>query len=105
MQERAMRIFLVVVSGFVLTLTLFAGGVATAVYFLSAEPVEEQPVDLNVAEVWTNQPVAVDTASQDFDRLPAQPPGSSPSSRNRHRRKRAKPRMWATIAAISLTRP
>jgi hypothetical protein len=73
MQECGMKILLTILSGFALTLMLFAGGAVTAVYFLSAEPVPVRAFAVDTDEVWTNEPVQVDTAEQEFDRLPPSP--------------------------------
>lgn len=68
-----MKIFLVILSGFVLTLAIFAGGAVTTFFFLHAEPVPVRAASADAADVWTAEPVEVNTAAQDFERLPARP--------------------------------
>lgn len=79
-----MKIFLAIASGFVLTLAIFVTGAATAVSLLSSKPVTEHLASLDATSLWTSEPVRVDTARQDFERLPAQPVSrvaeASPSS-------------------------
>lgn len=67
-----MKSFLAAVGGIALVLMVFAGGIAVGRTFFIAEP--EAPPVLNLetdTDVWTSEPRTVDTAAQDFERLPA----------------------------------
>lgn len=68
-----MKVFLAMVGGFVLTLATFAGGIVTAIFFLNAEPVPVRSPGPDAGDVWTSQPVTVEPAAQNFDRLAARP--------------------------------
>ncbi len=57
--------------GFALSLALFLSGAALATFILSAKPAGEPRLDMNQSEVWTEHPRAVNTAAQQFERLPA----------------------------------
>jgi BA14K-like protein len=70
---------LAIVGGFVLTLAIFLSGAAVAAWFLTAKPVPQPALDLDQAEIWTEQPRTVDTAQQ-FERLPARPVAPDPNS-------------------------
>jgi len=73
-----MRIFLAILSGFVLTLTVFVGGGLTAIYFVNAEPMDAHPLDMSTSALWSSKAVSVNTDRQDLDRLPARPALSQP---------------------------
>jgi hypothetical protein len=61
-----MRIFLAILSGFCLTLIVFAGGAATTVAFLTTEPEHDAAPSLKAeAMPWTGKPVTVKTAAND----------------------------------------
>lgn len=61
-----MRIFLAILSGFCLTLIVFAGGAATTVAFLTSEPEHDAAPSLKAeAMPWTGKPVTVKTAATD----------------------------------------
>jgi hypothetical protein len=62
-----------VLGGFVLTLAVFASGLAFAVWLLAAEPVRQAAPTSNVSELWPREPRKVDPASQHLERLPARP--------------------------------
>ncbi|RUV71672.1 MAG: BA14K family protein [Mesorhizobium sp.] len=66
-----MKALSAVLGGFVLTLAVFASGLAFAVWILSAEPVRQAAPTSSVAELWPREPRKVDPASQRLERLPA----------------------------------
>ncbi|WP_192360987.1 BA14K family protein [Mesorhizobium mediterraneum] len=66
-----MKAFSAVLGGFVLTLAVFASGLAFAVWILSAEPVRQAAPTSSVAELWPREPRKVNPASQRLERLPA----------------------------------
>ncbi|TIQ91925.1 MAG: BA14K family protein [Mesorhizobium sp.] len=66
-----MKALSAVLGGFVLTLAVFASGLAFAVWILSAEPVRQAAPTSSVAELWPREPRKVNPASQQFERLPA----------------------------------
>ncbi|TIX98043.1 MAG: BA14K family protein, partial [Mesorhizobium sp.] len=66
-----MKVLSAVLGGFVLTLAVFASGLAFAVWILSAEPVRQAVPTSSVAELWPREPRKVDPASQKLERLPA----------------------------------
>jgi len=68
-----MKIFAAILSGFCLTLAIFAGGALTAIYFVNAKPTPTHPLDMNTGALWTSKPVKVDKAAQNLQRLPARP--------------------------------
>lgn len=73
-----MRNFLLILSGFVLTLAVFAGGALFAVQLIAVEPRQEGASGADTAELWTNEAVAVSRDGR-FERLPArlsQPSGA-----------------------------
>lgn len=75
-----MKALFAIIGGFVLTLAIFASGAAVAAWFLTAKPVQEGGLNTDQAEIWTGEPREVDTASQQFDRLPARPVAPDPGS-------------------------
>jgi hypothetical protein len=60
-----------IVAGFVVSLGMFAGGLAFAAYMLAVEPVRAPDSRQNVAELWSQEPRPVDQEAQDFERVPA----------------------------------
>ena len=68
-----MKPFLAMIAGFVLSLGMFVFGLVFATSLLTAEPVHQPGPSVDVAELWTEQPRQVNTASQDLERLPALP--------------------------------
>ncbi|RWC32061.1 MAG: BA14K family protein [Mesorhizobium sp.] len=66
-----MKVVSAVLGGFVLTLAVFASGLAFAVWILSAEPVRQAAPTSSVAELWPREPRKVDPASQRLERVPA----------------------------------
>lgn len=67
--------------GFALSLALFLSGAAVATFILSAKPAREPRLDMNQSEVWSEDPRAVNTAAQQFERLPARTAPTGPTSR------------------------
>lgn len=66
-----MRALLAIVSGFVVSLGMFAAGLAAAVYLLAVEPRGNPGSSLDVAELWTAEPRRIDKAAQHLERVPA----------------------------------
>ncbi|TIQ17516.1 MAG: BA14K family protein [Mesorhizobium sp.] len=66
-----MKALSAVLGGFVLTLAVFASGLAFAFWILSAEPVRPVAPTSSVAELWPREPRKVNPASQQLERLPA----------------------------------
>lgn len=77
-----MKSAIAVLAGFATTLMVFGGGIAFAVFYLSAKPVPIQHPNLDVASAWTQQAVEVDTTAQGFERLPARRAADSPANDN-----------------------
>lgn len=63
-----MRLVLAALSGFALTISIFAGGIVTAVAYLSADRVERQTPTADTTALWTNEAVRVD-ADGHFERI------------------------------------
>ncbi|OAP36355.1 hypothetical protein AU381_17735 [Sinorhizobium glycinis] len=57
--------------GFALSLALFLSGAAVATFILNGNPAREPRLDMNQSGIWTEQPRAVNTAAQQYERLPA----------------------------------
>ena len=75
-----MKAILALVGGFVLTLAVFASGLAFAAWLLVAKPVHQaRPAD-SVAALWTKGAQPVDKAAQGLDRLPAEQPAALDSA-------------------------
>ncbi|TIM08088.1 MAG: BA14K family protein [Mesorhizobium sp.] len=72
-KERKVKALSAVLGGFVLTLAVFASGLAFALWILSAEPVRPVAPTSSVAELWPREPRKVNPASQQLERLPARP--------------------------------
>jgi hypothetical protein len=70
-KERKVKALSAVLGGFVLTLAVFASGLAFALWILSAEPVRPVAPTSSVAELWPREPRKVNPASQQLERLPA----------------------------------
>ncbi|RWO77437.1 MAG: BA14K family protein [Mesorhizobium sp.] len=70
-EEHKVRALSAVLGGFVLTLAVFASGLAFALWILSAEPVRPVAPTSSVAELWPREPRKVNPASQQLERLPA----------------------------------
>jgi hypothetical protein len=63
-----------IVGGFVLTLAVFASGLAFATWLLVAKPVQQATLGIGVAELWTRDARPVDKVAQSFQRIPAEQP-------------------------------
>lgn len=68
-----MKAFFAIFGGFVLTLAVFASGLAFATWLLIAKPVPPAAPVSSVAELWAKDPRPVNPASQRLERLPARP--------------------------------
>ena len=66
-----MKPLLGIIGGFMVSLGMFAGGLAAAIFLLTAEPERQLDLSGDVADLWTGQPRQVDAAAQDLERLPA----------------------------------
>ncbi|MBB6356699.1 BA14K family protein [Aminobacter aganoensis] len=79
-----MRPLLIAVSGLGLALVMFVSGLIAATAFFTAEP--ERQLALSTDDVWTDRPLKVNPATQEFDRLAARPvpqqvPARAPTQR------------------------
>ena len=71
-----MKAILALVSGFVLTLAVFASGLAFAAWLIVAKPVHQaKPAD-SVSQLWTKDAQAVDKAAQGLERVAAAQPAA-----------------------------
>ncbi|RJT23495.1 BA14K family protein [Mesorhizobium waimense] len=61
-----------IVGGFVLTLSVFASGLAFAVWLLAAKPVRQITPSIGVAELWTKDAHPVNKEAQTLERIPAE---------------------------------
>lgn len=68
-----MKALLGIAGGFVLTLAVFASGLAFAVWLLAAKPVRQITHSVGVAELWTKDARPVNKAAQTLERIPAEP--------------------------------
>ncbi|MER9266538.1 BA14K family protein [Mesorhizobium sp. M0195] len=68
-----MKALFAIFGGFVLTLAVFASGLAFATWLLIAKPVPPAAPVSSVAELWAKDPRPVNPASQRLERLPARP--------------------------------
>ncbi|MGX9145589.1 BA14K family protein [Mesorhizobium sp. 128a] len=77
-----MKAALALIAGFVLTLTVFASGLAFAAWLIVAKPVHQaRPAD-SVSQLWTKDAQKVDKAAQDLERVAAaQPPAPDAAAR------------------------
>ncbi len=75
-----MKIFVGILSGFSVTLAVFAAGALTAIFFVNAEPVPARSLDLDTTALWTNKAVSVNTPARDLERIPAQPVRQRPDT-------------------------
>ncbi|MBZ9849371.1 BA14K family protein [Mesorhizobium sp. CA14] len=67
-----MKALLGIVGGFVLTLAVFASGLAFATWLLAAKPVRQATPTIGVSELWTKDAQPVDPEKQNLERIPAQ---------------------------------
>ncbi|WFP61758.1 MULTISPECIES: BA14K family protein [unclassified Mesorhizobium] len=74
-----MKALLGIVGGFVLTLAVFASGLAFATWLLAAKPVRQATPAIGVSELWTKDAQPVDPAKQDLERIPAQQSAGAPA--------------------------
>ena len=63
-----MKAVIGIISGFVVSLFMFAGGAGIAAYLLAVEPVPEQHASRDTADLWSAEPRRVDTDEQEFVR-------------------------------------
>lgn len=75
-----MKLFFAALSGFLVTIAIFAGGAFSAIWFLSAEPVPVQQPGLDTAGIWTVEPVRVDAQDQDYRRVDVAARGDAPDA-------------------------
>ncbi|AZO08837.1 BA14K family protein [Mesorhizobium sp. M3A.F.Ca.ET.080.04.2.1] len=75
-----MKALLGIVGGFVLTLAVFASGLAFATWLLAAKPVRVATPAIGVSELWTRDAKPVDPAKQNLERLPAQQAAGVPAA-------------------------
>ncbi|PDT43730.1 BA14K family protein [Sinorhizobium fredii] len=64
--------------GFALALAVFLSGAAVATLILNGTPAREPRLDMNQSELWTEQPRAVNPATQQFERVPARAGATDP---------------------------
>ncbi len=74
-----MKPFLGIIGGFVVSLGMFCGGLATATFLITAEPDRQPGPSLEVADLWAAHPRKVDKNAQNFERIPALPVPSDPA--------------------------
>ncbi|WP_306797019.1 BA14K family protein [Mesorhizobium sp. GbtcB19] len=68
-----------IVGGFVLTLAVFASGLAFATWLLAAKPVRQATPTTGVSELWTKDAQPVDPQKQNLERIPAQQAAAAPA--------------------------
>ena len=66
-----MKALLGIVGGLVLTLAVFASGLAFATWLLTAKPVRQITPAIGVSELWTEDARPVDPSKQGLERIPA----------------------------------
>ncbi|MDX8480750.1 BA14K family protein [Mesorhizobium sp. VK24D] len=74
-----MKALLGIVGGFVLTLAVFASGLAFATWLLAAKPVRQATPAIGVSELWTKDAQPVDPKNQALERIPAQQAAGAPA--------------------------
>ncbi|MDX8466203.1 BA14K family protein [Mesorhizobium sp. VK23B] len=74
-----MKALLGIVGGFVLTLAVFASGLAFATWLLAAKPVRQATPAIGVSELWTKDAQPVDPGKQQLERIPAQQAAGAPT--------------------------
>jgi hypothetical protein len=75
-----MKFLVAILSGFSVTLAVFAAGALTAIFFVNAEPVPARSLDLDTTALWTNKAVSVNTPARDLERIPARPVRQPPDT-------------------------
>ncbi|UCI06484.1 BA14K family protein [Mesorhizobium sp. B1-1-8] len=75
-----MKALLGLVGGFVLTLAVFACGLAFATWLLAAKPVRQATPAIGVSELWTKDAQRVDPATQNLQRIPARQASAAASA-------------------------
>lgn len=68
-----MKPILGLVSGFMVSLGMFAGGVAVAIFMVVSEPPRVAEARGDLLDLWSVEPRTVNPAAQPFERLPAVP--------------------------------
>jgi len=71
------RALLAIVGGFLVSLGMFAGGLAAAIYMLAVEPVGQPGPSAEVADLWTVQPRKIDRNAQHLERIPGLAPAGA----------------------------
>ncbi|MDX8534695.1 BA14K family protein [Mesorhizobium sp. VK25A] len=74
-----MKALLGIAGGFVLTLAVFASGLAFATWLLAAKPVRQATPAIGVSELWTKDAQPVDPQKQNLERIPAQQAAAAPA--------------------------
>ena len=67
-----------IAGGFVLTLAVFASGLAFATWLLAAKPVRQATPAIGVSELWTKDAQPVDQQKQNLERIPARQVAAAP---------------------------
>ena len=67
-----MKVVLAILGGLSLSVVTFIGGLVAATAFFTAGEDKKKLTD--APDLWTNHPVRVDVAKNDFERLPARTP-------------------------------
>lgn len=73
-----MKALLGIAGGFVLTLAVFASGLAFATWMLAAKPVRQVTPTIGVSDLWTKDAQPVDPQKQNLERIPAQQAAAAP---------------------------
>jgi hypothetical protein len=68
-----------IAGGFVLTLIVFASGLAFATWLLAAKPVRQATPAIGVSELWTKDAQPVDQQKQNLERIPARQLAAAPA--------------------------
>jgi BA14K-like protein len=71
-EELRVKPLLAILGGFVVSLGMFAAGLAAAIYLLAVEPARQPGPSVDVADLWTAGPRKVDRAAQHLEHVPAQ---------------------------------
>ena len=98
-----MKPLLSLLGGFLMSLGMFASGVAVASYFLYTEPAPRAAPSVDVSDLWTGEPRTVNTTVQPFERLPALQPASAtePSAEPQTDTADAMPKTSAPVDSIA----